>query len=179
MHLPRGLVVVIVIACVGAAPSFLASCGGEECSTTTNGAGYDASFVGRLTGRSDGTATFSVESAKTVRNPSPNDPIPKLTASVVVEYPDGNTQFLHVGKRYFVNVEWSGSAFRSDVHRAGSCSPGGTRNADGSQIDTANLPWLHQAVLVAAALPVVALFVVTLVVWSTRRRRRSVVVVER
>jgi hypothetical protein len=180
VHRPRGLVVVLVIASLGVGPSLLASCGTVECSIATGpGTGYDASFVGRLTGRHADTATFTVESTKTFRTENPDGPIPKLTASVAVEYPDDVAHFLHVGKRYLVNVEWSGTAFESDIHRAGDCGSGGTLHADGSPIDTSTFPWLHRALLAGLVTPVVALLVLVAVVWYRRRRHRRPVVVDR
>ncbi len=182
MHLSRPAAIAVVVISLGLPSSVLASCGRVECSTSqTAPVAHDTSFVGRVTDRRDGAVDFTVESVRTTPGHVPDAQAPAVGATVTVHYGYHQEGFLHRGSRYRVDVEEEEGQYRSNVHVAQDCgSYSGTTHVDGSAIDTADFPWLHNALLLVALVPVIGLAALTAIVWNRRRRaRRRITVTKR
>jgi hypothetical protein len=160
-----GSTVVVTILGLIATPVLLGACAHGTC----NRAGDDAVFVGRLTARHGGAATYTVESVTATRPLRPGGRVPEPATSTDVHYPESQAKFLHVGAWYRVAVFWSGHEFTSGVHLADDPCSGGTVHLDGSSIDTSLFPWRGKALLALALASVVALLITTAVVWRRRR----------
>jgi hypothetical protein len=136
-----------------------ASCEGTDCDT---GAPPDVEFVGTVTTIDGALATFTVDAVRRG----------DVGATVVVDFGDG-AKFLREGQSYLVPATPEDDALRSYVKTAGDC-PGGTRNADGSAIDTGvwrNFRWgtVFRRVLLPVAVVVAVLLAI---VWLLGRRQR-------
>ena len=160
-----GSTVVVTILGLIATPALLGACGHGDCSK----AGDDAVFVGRLTARDGGLATYTVESVTLSRPPRPGIRVPEPATSISVRYPEAQAKFLRVGTWYRVGVFWSDGEFASGVHVADDACSGGTVHLDGSSIDTSLFPWRGKALPALALASVAALLITTAVVWRRRR----------
>jgi hypothetical protein len=140
-------------------------------------------LTGPATAKQSHVVTFRVDKIEsdfgTNTQPLPGG-APSIGSSVDVKYWDGDEQFLRVGNDYLVTA-WSDSTdgqYGSGVHTAeDNCGGGGTVNADGTEIDTANRimglrVWIVYPIVVA--LTVVAGWIAVIVPLRllTRRRRR-------
>jgi hypothetical protein len=172
--LSRPAAIAVLVASLVLPASALAACGRGECSAgATAPAGHDTSFVGRASARRDHAVDFVVESVATTGGHTPDAHTPAVGATVTVLYSGDTAGFVHAGRDYRVVVAWENGRYRSWIHEAGDCDgSSGTTHVDGSAIDTADFPWLHNAVLLFALAPVVALAVLSAVLWNQRRRAR-------
>jgi hypothetical protein len=130
----------------------------------------DVAVIGRLLRLDDATATFSVEASSRRERPYLKPPLPARGTNLPVVF-SGGDEFLRVRQRYDVQLWWSENHFVSHVPTAEDCG-GGTRNADGSVIETSLLsrPEVKRALLVIA----IALFVTVGLpaIWFRQRRQQ-------
>jgi hypothetical protein len=119
----RWLVLLGVAAFLGVGSGCIGSsdCGGPPA--------LEATFVGEVTGIDGDEVAFLVEEVAGG----------EVGAVTGVGY-GKDADLLHVGRRYRVEAWRDGGRLTSDVNRAGGCSTAGTRNADGSPIDSG---WLR------------------------------------
>jgi hypothetical protein len=132
-------------------------------------------LVGRVVNIDGRSVTYRVQTFQPNRNGFlRRSPLPIPGRLVVVRYGRYDHEFLHVGRHYSVTLGPADDGFVSQVDTANSYACAfGTRNADGSAIDTALIRqphlrrWFFE--FVAASVGVGLLTAV----WAVRRRRRQ------